>query len=123
MEMIKESYVETEVYYTYDYNLKKEPGAGFSFSCDEEGNVMLNDMTESSYQYVQEHIERFDGPFVRKHVTKYRHGATIKCNCEEVFELTNQYYGACKCPKCGQWYNLFGQYLTDPECWDQTIDF
>lgn len=26
--------------------------------------------------------------------------------------------GACQCPKCGKWYNIFGQALLDPEFWE-----
>jgi hypothetical protein len=26
--------------------------------------------------------------------------------------------GACQCENCGQWYNIFGQELIDPEYWE-----
>lgn len=35
------------------------------------------------------------------------------------YELVNQYQGACPCPKCGQWYNLFGQELINPQYWEE----
>lgn len=124
MEIIREPYVEEDVYYTLDYDIKGDPGSGFTFPCDNEGNIgQLNEAAEESYHFCQQHIDNYNGPFIRKHITRYRHGATIKCDCGNIFELQNQYYGACQCENCQQWYNLFGQYLTDPEYWDKSCDF
>lgn len=49
--------------------------------------------------------------------------AIAKCDCGEEFPLENQYLGACECPGCGQWYNLFGQELNDPSTWSEGGDW
>lgn len=123
MEIIKDSYIEESVYYTLDYELKTDPGSGFSFPCDQNGKIeRLNDSAQANYRFCQNNVN-YNGPYIRKHIEHYRHGKTGKCNCGEVFELQNEYYGACQCPNCGQWYNLFGQHLTDPEYWEKSVDF
>lgn len=42
-----------------------------------------------------------------------------RCVCGTEFHLVNQYQGACDCPGCGRWYNLFGQSLRDPSEWEE----
>ena len=41
---------------------------------------------------------------------------------DEKIEMYNAYMGACECPCCGQWYNLFGQSLIDPKYWYEDED-
>jgi hypothetical protein len=36
--------------------------------------------------------------------------------------LEDQYYAACQCPKCGQWYNIYGQHLRPPEEWIEDLE-
>ena len=48
----------------------------------------------------------------------YKEPAHGTCICGEEVSLWDQYYGACECPKCGRWYNLFGQELVAPEHWE-----
>lgn len=48
--------------------------------------------------------------------------AEAKCSCGKTIELFDQYRGACECPRCGQWYNLFGQSLVDPKYWEEDDD-
>ena len=43
---------------------------------------------------------------------------TGTCNCGHKIELYDRYLGACECPYCGQWWNLFGQELKNPEHWN-----
>ena len=43
--------------------------------------------------------------------------------CSEEFYLQDEYRGACECPRCGQWFNLFGQELTDPRGWPSGSDW
>ena len=37
----------------------------------------------------------------------------------ETVYLYDRYRAACQCPKCGRWYNLFGQELLPPEMWEE----
>ena len=108
---------------TVSYELCFDDGAnnGFGFPCDADGKV-FDDLSEAAwenYGYCLNHPEQFNR---YNTVVKYRH--THKepdsgtCRCGERVFLQDEYYGACRCPKCGQWYNLFGQELVDPEYWD-----
>ena len=119
MEIIKDSWVEENIYFTLDYIFREDPTGGLSFPCDKDGKITkLNPGAEENLKYAQEHPEIYDGPRVIKHRSTYRHNPTIKCKCGKIFELSGFYYGACNCEKCGQWYNLFGQELLPPENWD-----
>ena len=44
-------------------------------------------------------------------------------HCGEEFYLQDEYLGACECPRCGQWFNLFGQEVTDPSSWPSGSDW
>ena len=122
-DIIKESWVEENTYFTLDYNLKEDPGCGYTFPCDEDGKLEeLNPATKESYKYVQENLSIYYGPMVRKHVDRFRHYATIQCDCDEQFELHDEFLGTCGCPKCGQYYNLFGQKTLAPYEYDYEDD-
>ena len=95
---------------------------GFGFPCDANGNVNLtnmNDMAFENFKFCMAHPEKFKrfGEVV-KYRSAYREPNHGTCHCGQVVELVNEYMGACQCPKCGQWYNLFGQELLPPEDWD-----
>lgn len=49
----------------------------------------------------------------------YKPPAYGTCHCGGTVELTDEYMGACECPNCGQWYNLFGQELLPPDMWEE----
>ena len=109
----------TEIEYRLDFD--RGDGGGFTFPCDENGNILTtNPAAMDNYKYCMEHPEQFK---VFNHFTarKYTvrdepHGV---CHCGEHIVLYNQYYGACQCDNCGQWYNLFGQELLPPVNWEE----
>lgn len=94
---------------------------GFAFPCDENGNVSINNPgAEQNYKYCLEHPEKFSRfNKVVEYNDHYTEPAVGICECGEEFELHNEFYGACQCPKCGLWYNLFGQELLPPSCWEE----
>ena len=51
-----------------------------------------------------------------------RNDAHGTCHCGNEVYLYDEYYGACQCDKCGQWYNLSGQELLPPEDWQENLD-
>lgn len=95
---------------------------GFGFPCDENGKLLegLTPEAIANYNRCKEHPERFErfNKIVR-HEHRVRDNAHGTCSCGEEIELWDQYMGACECPKCGQWYNLFGQELLPPENWEE----
>jgi hypothetical protein len=99
-------------------------GCGYNFDCDENGNVIFNPEFEECQRQNYEAAmaagpEAFPLEFNHHTVRRFRYteNAIGRCRCGEEFELYDQYQGACPCPKCGQWYNMFGQELVDPEHW------
>ena len=110
----------TSIEYELFYQRKNAPDySGFAFPCDEDGNFdKLAPEAQKSYNYVQNHLDEFEEPIIEKNEHSYTENAIAKCShCGNEFELWDEYLGACECPKCGQWYNLFGQELKNPNNW------
>lgn len=102
-------------------------GSGFAFPCDSNGNIQFNDdilelgkSQRDHYDYAMAHRERFTKQYAELVARQYTvtDNAVGECACGEEVELCDQYQGACSCPKCGRWYNVFGQSLLDPEYWE-----
>ena len=52
----------------------------------------------------------------------FRIPASGICNCGNRIDLTDDYYAACQCPICGQWWNLSGQELRPPHEWEEQLE-
>lgn len=102
-------------------------GNGFVFPCDAKGNPLLTRMQPEAienYHFCMAHPEKFKRwNVVDEREERMRINATGRCICGEFIELWNQYMGACECPKCGRWYNLYGQELNPPETWEDGDDW
>lgn len=115
----------TEEHY---YELAFDDGRnnGFGFPCDENGNLPpdLNPAAIANYHYALEHPEKFTRyNKVVRYTRRYKTNATGVCACGQMIELCNEYLGACACPNCGRWYNLFGQELNPPDTWASGDDW
>ena len=115
---------------TYCVNFYSHPDGGYGFPCDKDGNVDTNDPNyecwKDNYAWCMEQgPDHFPYAFneieERKH--RWREPDTGICNCGHRIELHNEYLGACECPYCGQWWNLFGQELNRPERWSEGDDW
>lgn len=98
---------------------------GFYFPCDKDGNVSnLNEGMQANYEFCKANPDRFVrfGKVVEQK-RRYTEPNTGECECGEVIELYNQYLGACECPKCGRWYNIWGQELNPPHTWSDGDDW
>ena len=121
--MIK-NFVPREHVYEDIYELRffVDEYGGCAFPCDKDGNVLqpMNPYAEANLKDCLAHPERYE---TYNKVVKYEHHyvepAHGTCRCGQEVYLTDEYYGACECPKCGQWYNLFGQELNAPEYWNE----
>lgn len=93
--------------------------SGFGFPCDEDGNLEnLHECAKKNLEWCKAHPEEF----VRyNEVVAFRQSYTEPargtCVCGATVILEDQYYGACQCPNCERWYNLFGQSLLPPDQW------
>lgn len=110
----RKTIVEHEMVFFYDNT------GGFSFPCDENGNVLplKYQAAVENLEWCRSHPEEFSIIEIRHHRRSWREPDSGTCHCGERVELVNEYCGACQCPKCGQWYNLFGQELLPPEEWE-----
>lgn len=97
-----------------------ELGNGFSFPCNEFGELLpLNEYAQKNYDNAMQHPECFSVFNELNRRTRHHwEPATGTCRCGEHIELYDQYMGACECPNCGQWYNMYGQELLPPQQWE-----
>ena len=114
----RSNHIETE----YSLEFFRDRNGGCAFPCDENGNLLpfACEAAKKNYEYCMNHPEEYTYSFNRVRKESYRvsdpaHGT---CECGEEVYLYNQYMGACECPNCGRWYNLFGQELIRPEYWE-----
>lgn len=116
----KQSHIEINTIHRIEF--LREDTSGFSFPCDENGNILTDQMLPvaiDNYNYCIAHPEDFTEYNVfRTYKHSFREPAEGDCKCGEHIQLYDQYMGACQCPKCERWYNLFGQELLQPEHWD-----
>ena len=125
MRIIKEAYNKVEIEYNREFEWENQRNCGFSFPCDEHGNVTgLSKEGQENYNKCISGSLVWNGHKlcdlgVVKRTIKYHVNATIECDCGEQFVLYDEYMGACSCSKCGQWYNLFGQQLVAPSMWKE----
>lgn len=109
----------------YDLVFDDGHGNGFWFPCDKDGNVEeLNEGAQENYEFCLKNRDNFvrKGEVI-KEVRRWRENNSGTCECGEVIELFNQYLGACECPNCGRWYNIFGTELNNPSTWSSGDDW
>ncbi len=121
------NYTPAEYKIVVEYDLVFDDGHdnGFAFDCDENGVLSehLQPEAKANYEWCLKHPERFER-FNKVVARKWRiredaHGI---CHCGNIVYLRDEYYGACQCTECGQWYNLSGQELLPPEDWQENFD-
>lgn len=112
----------TSVEYALEFFFDRN--SGFSFPCDEYGNVLPLKSSEAAenLEWCRNHPEKFEFIEIRRHKQSWREPDSGTCHCGERVYLVNEYCGACQCPRCGQWYNLFGQELLPQEEWEMDDD-
>lgn len=123
LDFISQSERVTEVGYYHEYRLKDLPDAGASFPCSEDGTIEeghTDEMYENYERVKNSDKYKYLGIVPREY--SYTKPAVVQDECGVPFELENQHMGACQCPKCGNWYNLFGQELLPPEQWGSEYD-
>lgn len=125
LKIIRERSTHTEVKHYIEFT--DADGCGYSFPCDQNGNVRFDEhdaeiarVQRENYAEAMADKDRFTCQYAQFVTRRYTvtDNAIGKCVCGEEVELYDQYQGACSCPKCGQWYNMFGQSLVDPEYWE-----
>lgn len=126
--MLKE-FFPSSYYEITDYNIVfyRDSGSGFSFPCDENKKLLpdLTDAAKKNYEWCMAHPEEFPFWFngLEKFTRHIRECPQGVCECGERLVLWDEYLGACECPRCKRWYNLFGQELNHPSTWRDGDDW
>lgn len=118
--IISESKHIKETVHSYEFDI--DENGGFSFPCDENGIINFPSLHEEAKQnliFCLNNTSKFRYVGKRSHIIEYTDPAIMECDCGANFTLVNEYHGACECPDCGQWYNLFGQKLENPQIWNK----
>lgn len=98
-----------------DYNYKDGDG-GYSFECDSNGKILNAEHAERAKELDKD--PNFEKGEFTNYSNSYMQPAIGICDkCGKEVRLIDQYMGACEC-ECGQWYNMFGQQLKNPELWE-----
>lgn len=120
LKIISKRYAQKAV--SFELTFDDEHGNGYAFPCDAQGNVSpdMPEEAKESMAYCLAHPEDFvrSGEVVRNERVDMIPARGI-CPCGEEIELYDQYRGACQCPKCGHWYNIYGQSLVNPRYWEE----
>lgn len=126
-EILTPSHIDETIEHKIEFDLIKDPSGGYSFNCEPDGTPTFDpdyeEVQKENYDYCLAHPELYYPGQVRTIKRSYRVPAKAKCECGETIELVNEYMGACECPFCGQWHNLFGQALNDPSTWSSGDDW
>jgi hypothetical protein len=103
----------------YDY--VNCPGSGYSFPCDQQGNVLMDQMMPAGLESLKEcrrdeemEPREFTGPVIVRYAHSSWQPTSGKCDCGRQVFL----YGDTKC-ECGRWYNAVGQELRPPREWGE----
>lgn len=124
MEIIKERTHATRQWHEINFFLKENNEVCAGYVCDENGIFLKEENSPEAYQNYLKDCNNSNLYSHKKVWTQhYTENAIGKCECGEEVELRNEYLGACECPHCGRWHNLFGQELNPPETWSSGEDW
>jgi hypothetical protein len=122
MEIIKERKVRKEKSYWINFDCKQDETWGFIFPANSDGTPVLEQMSDEAKQNYYEcemNVDKYNRWFEeREHTIVEPAVGKCHCGCEVELDADFAYHGAVQCEKCGQWYNLFGQKLINPEYWE-----
>lgn len=92
------------------------PGAGFSFLCDEHGNILMGDLAPEALDSVLTCFtdERVADRGIEVYSHSYREGPTVECDCGRHVHCDDSWANGCE---CGREYNSSGQQLAPRSQW------
>lgn len=119
MEIVRERQAIPVTRFALEYEWKNQPGAGFSFPCDQAGNALPDEHYETWRENLAKcengtHAVRFAG--IHDYSYTYYEPAIGCCDgCGQNVELVNAMTNTCT---CGLEYNGGGQLLAPRSQWD-----
>lgn len=108
-----------EFTYCIFYEWVEFPDSGFSFPCNQDGEINFNDMEEAAlvnYEKCESGEYEVIYRGLQRYVNRYREPTIGECySCKREVELSSN---TNKC-ECGRLYNSAGQELVDPKFWGE----
>lgn len=104
--------------FLHEFEWRDTPGAGFSFECDKEGNLIgeLSELGRKNYEMcMADKGQRLIDNGVRDYSHTYWSPAILKCDCGRKVALE----GSTNTCDCGADYNLGGQRLAPRSQWGE----
>lgn len=121
MRIIKHREHHTTVYYQREFNWKDStPGHGFTFDCDEQGNVNESELRPAA---LDNYRKCLDGTHavIDKGVRRFEHSywgpAEGECNCCGETVVLHGFTNTCE--RCDTDYNMSGQQLAPRSQWGE----
>ena len=119
IKIVEHSRMVEEYYYSIHYEWVEFPGSGFSFPCNDQGEINFNEMTPeglANYEKCEsdEYAVIYHG--LQREVNRYREPMVGECYCGTTLVL---HTNTNRCPKCGTHYNSTGYELSDPDTWGE----
>lgn len=101
--------------YERHFHWVDDPNCGFSFPCDKNGRVIIEEM----HRLAQENFEmcvandgsKLADDGIQDWSYYIKHKDTRRCECGELIEMWGDSMGEVGCEHCGRVYNIFGQRL------------
>jgi hypothetical protein len=117
MELLTHFHIEEIVEYRIHFSTS--PGGGYSFDCDEKGNVDVEKLRpegRANYEsLISGAIPTIERPLIQEFCSRVKHYATGKCDeCGAIVELSSGEGNDCE---CGAIYNMSGQRLRPRSQW------
>lgn len=122
MEIIQRSQRVPVESYSLDFQWKDGPG-GFSFPCDKDGNLLMDQIPETARENLEkclsgEYNVRSEG--VKDYSYSYFQAAIGRCICERLVTLEDALTNTCE--GCQRNYNSSGQLLAPRSQWEEPWD-
>jgi len=104
----------------YELFFEVEPGAGYSFDCDKNGNVFIDELSDCALKNYRDCL-RWKNPRSRVIELKssYRQPALGECECGRTVALEDPLTNECE---CGRLYNMAGHELAPRSLWEENYD-
>jgi len=123
MEIIQKSQRVQVERYALDYEWNDTPGAGFSFPCDKDGNLLMDEIPETARENLNkclngEYPVKAEG--VKDYSYSYFQAAIGKCICSRLVTLDDALTNTCE--GCQREYNMSGQLLAPRSQWEEVWD-
>jgi hypothetical protein len=112
--IIKERTRKTIMSFRHEFKYIDEKNSGFSFPCDEKGNISFNEASLKNYNWCINNPDKVIDCGIMKRADTITEPAIILCDCGEHVYLTGN---TNTCDNCGADYNFFGQRLADRSQW------